>query len=240
MSSRSYDQYCPVAWTLDIIGERWALLIVRDLLTGPKRYTDLSRGLPGLSPTLLAARLAHLERTGIVHQRQLPPPAARAVYELTDEGRTLAPIVSEFARWGMSRLPEPDAQHEPTPVMAVRAALLAYAQPDFREATGCTYQLVIDDETFTVQVDTCSIDLGHGGSTRADLTITATARDLILLRRGALTPSEAREQDRLTFEPSEARRIERFLKLFRLPPTTLPEGKPKVRRGGDTVAARDV
>lgn len=87
MAKRSYDQYCPLACALDLLGERWTLLIVRDLLLGPKRYGDLHRGLPGLATDLLTERLRALEEAGIVQRRELPPPAAATVYELTDRGR---------------------------------------------------------------------------------------------------------------------------------------------------------
>ena len=88
--SRRYHQYCPVARVLDVIGERWTLLIVRELLLGPRRFTDLADGLPGIGSSVLTTRLKQLEQTGLVAKRTLPPPAASVVYELTDEGRGLA------------------------------------------------------------------------------------------------------------------------------------------------------
>src|ERR671915_996598 len=97
---RTYGDGCAIARGLDLIGERWSLLVVRELLLGPKRYTDLRRGLPNASPNVLSERLGELERAGIVRRRKLPPPAGSRVYELTDWGRELEEIVISLGRWG--------------------------------------------------------------------------------------------------------------------------------------------
>ncbi len=106
MSSR-YDQYCPVAHALTLVGERWALFVVLELMRGPKRYTDLIESLPGIGTNILAARLRDLETAGIVTRRRLPPPAASRVYELTDYGRALKPAIRELALWGARSLGPP-------------------------------------------------------------------------------------------------------------------------------------
>src|SRR3712207_6674695 len=100
MSGRSYDQFCALAKALDVLGERWTLLVVRELLLGPKRYSDLLEGLPGIGTNLLATRLKTLEANGLVARRRLPAPAASTVYELTDRGRGLEPALYELMRWG--------------------------------------------------------------------------------------------------------------------------------------------
>jgi len=100
VSKRSYEQYCPVAHALDLIGERWAMLIVKELMHGPKRYTDLVDGLHGIGTNILAARLKALEAAGLVERRKLPPPAASNVYELTPTGQGLRPVLHELARFG--------------------------------------------------------------------------------------------------------------------------------------------
>ena len=97
---RTYDDACAAAHALDLVGERWALLVVRELLFGPKRFTDLRAGLPGVSPNVLAERLRGLEGAGVVRRRKLPPPAASRVYELTDWGRELEPAIVSLGRWG--------------------------------------------------------------------------------------------------------------------------------------------
>jgi DNA-binding HxlR family transcriptional regulator len=109
---KSYEQYCPVAHALDLVGERWALLVVRELMRGPKRYTDLAEHLPGIGTNILASRLRDLEACGLVTKRTLPPPAASRVYELTDYGRSLRPVVRELALWGARSLGPPTAEDE--------------------------------------------------------------------------------------------------------------------------------
>lgn len=97
MPRRSYDQYCPLSRALDVIGERWTLLIVRELLAGPRRYTDLHADLPGVSTDVLATRLKEMEQDGLISRRRLPPPAAASVYELSPRGRDLLPALTLLA-----------------------------------------------------------------------------------------------------------------------------------------------
>jgi DNA-binding HxlR family transcriptional regulator len=108
---KRYDQYCPIAHSLGVVGERWTLLVVRELLYGPKRYTDLAANLPGIGTNILAARLKELESAGIVAKKKLPPPFASTVYELTPAGRELRPVLHELARFGARLMgpPPPEA-----------------------------------------------------------------------------------------------------------------------------------
>lgn len=103
---RSYDQYCSAARALDVVGDRWTLLIVRELLAGPRRYTDLHADLPGVSTDVLASRLKDMERDGISTRRRLPPPGAAYVYELTSRGRELLPVLQALGEWGQAELGE--------------------------------------------------------------------------------------------------------------------------------------
>ena len=103
---RSYDQYCSAARALDAVGDRWTLLIVRELLTGPRRYTDLHADLPGVSTDVLASRLKDMERDGLATRRRLPPPGAAYVYELTGRGRELLPVIQALGAWGEAELGE--------------------------------------------------------------------------------------------------------------------------------------
>jgi DNA-binding HxlR family transcriptional regulator len=111
---KGYDQYCPIAYSLGLVGERWTLLVVRELHYGPKRYTDLVDNLPGIGTNILAARLKELEVNGLVEKRRLPPPAASTVYELTDNGRLLRPVLHELVRFGARLIgpPPPEALQE--------------------------------------------------------------------------------------------------------------------------------
>jgi DNA-binding HxlR family transcriptional regulator len=113
--TKRYDQYCPVAHALGLVGERWALLIVRELLQGPKRYTDLAAHLPGIGTNILAARLKDLEDCGLVAKRRLPPPAASQVYELTPYGLGLKPVIRELALWGIRSIGPPTHADELEP-----------------------------------------------------------------------------------------------------------------------------
>jgi DNA-binding HxlR family transcriptional regulator len=110
--SKRYDQYCPIAHALGLVGERWALLIVRELLHGPKRYTDLAAQLPGIGTNILAARLKDLETCGVVAKRRLPPPAASQVYDLTPYGLGLKAVMRELAVWGIRSLGAPQDDDE--------------------------------------------------------------------------------------------------------------------------------
>jgi DNA-binding HxlR family transcriptional regulator len=111
---KRYDQYCPIAHSLGLVGERWTLLVIRELFAGPKRYTDLAAHLPGIGTNVLADRLKELETAGLVAKRKLPPPAASTVYELTGMGRELRPVLHELARFGARLMgpPPPDALEE--------------------------------------------------------------------------------------------------------------------------------
>jgi DNA-binding HxlR family transcriptional regulator len=110
--AKHYDQYCPMAHALDLVGERWALLVVRELMPGPKRYTDLAEHLPGIGTNILASRLRDLEAGGIVEKRTLPPPAASRVYQLTPYGEELRPVLRELALWGARSLGPPTDEDE--------------------------------------------------------------------------------------------------------------------------------
>src|SRR5215210_1633792 len=109
---RAYDQYCGIAHALDLVGERWALLVIRELTRGPMRYTDLVDHLPGIGTNILAARLRDLEAGGVVAKRTLPPPAASRVYDLTEYGRGLRATLRELALWGARSLGPPTAEDE--------------------------------------------------------------------------------------------------------------------------------
>ncbi|MFC9132778.1 winged helix-turn-helix transcriptional regulator [Streptomyces sp. NPDC057099] len=125
---RSYDQYCSAARALDLVGDRWTLLIVRELLAGPRRYTDLHADLPGVSTDVLASRLRDMERDGLATRRRLPPPGAASVYELTDRGRELLPVLQALGEWGQADL------GERRPTDAVRAHW--FALPLLRQLDG--------------------------------------------------------------------------------------------------------
>jgi DNA-binding HxlR family transcriptional regulator len=112
MKKRGYDQYCGIAHALDLVGDRWALLVARELMRGPLRYTDLVDRLPGIGTNILAARLRDLEAGGVIAKRTLPPPAASRVYELTEYGHALKPVLRELGLWGARSLGPPTHEEE--------------------------------------------------------------------------------------------------------------------------------
>lgn len=146
---RSYDDPCGVARALDLIGERWALLVVRELLLGPKRFTDLRRGLPTASQNVLAQRLRELELAGVLRRRRLGPPASTWVYELTERGHDLGPVVGALARWG-SRAPLTSTRE-----LSADALILAMRttfDPAAADGVRGRYELRLDDDRFQVDV----------------------------------------------------------------------------------------
>jgi DNA-binding HxlR family transcriptional regulator len=153
---RAYDQYCPIAHALDLVGERWALLVVRELMRGPKRYTDLAETL-GIGTNILAARLRDLEAGGIVTKRTLPPPAASRVYELTDYGRALKSALRELAVWGARSLGPPSDTTELFPGWlenAIDSVLAPVAPPGrFEFRVGDEVAGLVDGETVGQDVD---------------------------------------------------------------------------------------
>jgi DNA-binding HxlR family transcriptional regulator len=125
--AKRYDQYCPIAHALELVGERWSLLIVRELLGGPKRYTDLAGALPGIGTNVLAARLKDLEGCGVIAKRKLPPPTPAQVYELTPYGVGLKAVVRELALWGVRSLGAPEDDDELAPDWLVSALDTVFA-----------------------------------------------------------------------------------------------------------------
>lgn len=144
--ARSYSQYCPIAHALDLVGERWSLLVVRELQHGPLRYTDLHARLPGASTNVLATRLRELEAGGVVERSRLPAPAAATVYALTDLGAALAPVLRELAHWGARSLGPPAADVELGPGWLERALRTALGDP----APAGRYEIRAADEVACV------------------------------------------------------------------------------------------
>jgi DNA-binding HxlR family transcriptional regulator len=160
---RTYGDPCGLARALDVIGERWALLIVRELLLGPKRFTDL-RGALGASPNVITQRLGELEAAGVLQRRS----TGGALYELTDWGRELHPIVLQLGRWGAL------SQHQPTGTPSVDALMLALEatfMPDSAGDIRATYELRLGEERFGVEVDSGTITIARGGPRAPDAVI---------------------------------------------------------------------
>src|ERR687883_20520 len=161
MAQHLYQQYCALARALDVTGDRWSLLIVRELVPGPRRFTDLLDGLPGVSRNLLTERLRALERDGVVARRELPPPAARQVYELTDDGRDLAVAMAPLIAWGARHIGE----REPGDSFRARWPAVAMAGLADREAARGvkeSYQYLVGDSAFHFTIDDGAVELHDG------------------------------------------------------------------------------
>lgn len=215
-STRTYGDACAAAHALDLVGERWALLVVRELLLGPKRFSDLRAGLPNAGPNRVSQRLRELEEAGIVRRRKLGPPARSWVYELTEWGRQLQPVLVHLGRWGrLSPFRDLDAH------ISVDALMLALEGDFDQEASrglAATYALHIDDDHVTVSVADGAIDITRGEPGAPDATITTDARTFaaVLTRKRHL--QDALQAADLTVSGDLAA-IERLLDSFPRPAT---------------------
>jgi DNA-binding HxlR family transcriptional regulator len=214
-TKRTYQDACRFAHALDLVGERWALLIVRELLLGPKRFTDLRGGLPHASTNILSERLRELEHNAIVRRRKLPPPAASTVYELTEWGRELEPIVTKLGAWG-ARSPIP-TEAQDIGVDSIVLALGSLFDPEAAVEIEANYDLRIGEDRFRVDIAASEVKLTRteGADPEATLTVADAATMAAILTR-QLTLDEAFASGALQVEGGK-RAAERFLCLFPMP-----------------------
>lgn len=201
---RSYNQFCPAARALDLIGERWSLLLIRELLFGAKRYTDLSDGLPGIGPNVLAERLRSLEIAGLIIKRRLPPPAASNVYELTQLGMGLRPVLDALFHWGLQVVGDP-SNRDTIKASYWIPAIQAVARPDaLPHGITDTYEFHVDNEIISITATRRAIQVRQGSSDSADLVLRTDAMTFIAMGRGALSPLSAVEAGKLTVDGDPA------------------------------------
>ena len=217
---RTYGDSCGIARALDVVGERWALLVARELVVGPKRFSDLRAGLPRIAPDVLAQRVRDLEQAGVVRRRTLPPPAASRVYELTEWGRELTPVLVALGRWG-SRAPLGAAP----PALSVAAAVVALEttfDPAAAEGMAETYELRLNGEVFSLRVAEGRLEVTSGPASAPGAVIdTDTATLAAVLWHDAEADADAW---RVEGDPAAA---ERLVRLFAAPvPVTTPDGPP--------------
>src|SRR5829696_7874918 len=205
VTRRTYDDGCAAAHALDLVGERWALLVVRELLLGPKRFTDLRAGLPQASPNVLAQRLRGLEEAGIVRRRRLPPPAASKIYELTDWGEELEPVIIRLGRWGARSPSKPD--DAPLGVDSLILSFRTMFDPGASEGFEASYELRMGEDSFEAE---------RGSLERPDATIEADPATLAGLVFQDRPLAEALRSGDVKIEGDEVA-VERFLTLFTLP-----------------------
>jgi DNA-binding HxlR family transcriptional regulator len=209
--ARSYQQNCPIAKGLDILGERWTLLILRELIGGPRRYGDLRAQLPGIATNLLADRLRELEDVGLVDRNELPPPVARTVYTLSETGwRKVLPVVKAIATFGLEMV-EPD-DSVLTPLNGFLAGILLAFDPASAGDLEASYRIEIDDRRFEFAVRAGGLAAAQGMPAVA---VAATAADLITARLGATAAERKAALRRVKFD-GETKAVDRMRSAFQL------------------------
>ncbi len=191
---RSYGQYCAVAKALDVIGDRWTLLIVRELLLrGACRYTDLQDGLPGIATNLLADRLRELEEAGVIRREAAPPPVATTLFQLTSEGAELEPVIRALGRWGARFMPEPSGDEQ------FRSHWLAFPISEYLHDTDphgppVTIELQAGDQPVTIEAQAGKISTTLGSASSPDLVLSGPPLPILGVLTGKLTVAEAKKR----------------------------------------------
>ena len=216
MNNRSYNQFCALAYALDIVGERWTLLIVRELLAGPRRFKDLMDGLPNVSTNLLSERLKCLEQQGLLCRRVLPPPAGSAVYELTSLGQALEKAVLEMGRWGSQFLPASLEGVALPSLGAIALAIKAFFHPEQAQGVNETYELHIGNEVLQVQIKEGEIQVQQGESLKPDVVFHTDMQSYLGLFTGQIKPDEAISGGLIRIE-GDPGVLSRFLNLSGVP-----------------------
>ncbi len=212
MKTRTYNQFCGLAFALDIIGERWTLLIIRELLTGPRRFKDLMDGLPGISTNLLTERLKRLEEQGILCRRVLPPPAGSTVYDLTPVGRSVETAIIELGRWGSQFLP-PSMEGLSLPSVGTTAlAIKAFFNPEPAQDINVTYELHLDAEILQIQVRDGALHIQQGPAVEPDAVFYTSVQAYLGMFSGQLPPEQAVAAGLVRVQ-GDAGALERFLSL---------------------------
>ncbi|MDQ6606631.1 MAG: winged helix-turn-helix transcriptional regulator [Actinomycetota bacterium] len=218
---RTYGDRCGVSRALDVVGERWALLVVRELLLGPKRFSDLRAGLPHLSPDVLAQRLRELEQAGVLHRRTLPPPAAARVYELTDRGQELEPVVLALGRWG-SAVPFSE-QGDAFGADSAMIACQTLFDPARAGDLDAEYELRLGNQAFRARVKAGRFELARGPAEAAVAIVATEPVTLAALLWHGLKLSAGVRAGEVRIEGSRPA-AQRFLRLFPLPTNGIGRG----------------
>lgn len=211
MSKRTYNMYCAIAKALDVVGERWTLLIVHEVLSGPKRFKDFLDNLPGIGTNLLSKRLKELEQADIIRHRKLPPPAASEVYEITEHGQGLEEVVLGLGRWGtpLLGLPKPDELFRP--VWALYAMKDRFV-PENAVGINKTYEFHIDDDILQARVEDQQIFPTQGAAWKPDVVITMDSATLLDIGTYQLDPLDAHQQGRVRVQGD----VSDYVKFFQL------------------------
>jgi DNA-binding HxlR family transcriptional regulator len=213
--ARRYDDACGSAHALELIGERWAMLVMRELMFGPRRFGDLRSSLPGLSANVLTQRLEGLEAAGVVRRRKLPPPASVQVYELTDWGREAEPILLALGRWGI-RSP----RHDPTLPLSPVALMLSFRakfDPARADRLDVAITFRFGAEVFAVRVRDGALDIERGEAEAADVYVEGSPPAVAYLAY-AKAPLEGLEREGALAVAGDRQALMRFCGLYEMPP----------------------
>lgn len=223
VTKRSYEDACATSHALDLIGERWALLVVRELILGPKRFTDLRAGLPGISPNVLTQRLTELEAGGVVRRRKLPPPASTWAYELTEWGADLEPVIVQLGRWGVR---SPNLFRDvPIGIDSLILSFRTMFSPEAAKGLSLSLELRFGEDHFCAAVADGKLAIARGSATRPAVVVSAADPNAVaavvyggqdlkaMVGAGAIRL----EGDRAVFE--------RFTTLFPLPAPAQPDDR---------------
>lgn len=214
MTKRTYDQVCALSTALDLIGDRWTLLIVREMLFGARRYSDILRGTPGLGTNLLAKRLKELEQAGFIEQRRLPPPAASTVYALTEQGRTvLRPIIRAMTEMGVQYLHYPPHEGHFVPVSSTMGAMSKFFRCGGGYSGSAEFRTP-DDVFHCVIKDGQMMGLGFGQLDSADLILKSTADTYMGLVVGYIDVQTALESGEVEILRGESADVSKFFANF--------------------------
>ena len=210
---RDYFDGCAAAHALDLVGERWALLVVRELLLGPKRFTDLRTGLPYASPNVLSQRLRELEDAGVLRRRRLPPPAASAVYELTEWGHELEPVLQTLGRWASRSLPEAEHIGVDSLVLSMRTMF----SPERSQGVDDVVAFVLADQPFVARVHDGAFTMERGEVPSPAATVTAQAPGAWAAVLYTGHPLDSAISDGMITLSGDRAAVERLLDLFPMP-----------------------
>lgn len=213
MKTRVYGQFCGFARALEIVGERWALMIVRDLLVGPKRFSDVLRGLPGIPTNVLTARLKELEEAQLVRRRVLPRPAGSIVYELTERGQELQDTVTALGRWGAKLLDAP-RPHEVVTNDSIAMALKTTFRPEAAAKMNAVYELRMGPVIVNAHVKDGTINVNVGAAEKPDVVIEAGPALKDVMAR-IVTPREAIKSGAVQVR-GDKKLFDRFPEIFRI------------------------
>ncbi|WP_235916094.1 winged helix-turn-helix transcriptional regulator [Antrihabitans cavernicola] len=212
---RSYNDGCGAAQALDLVGERWALLVVRELLLGPKRFTDLRSGLPGISPNVLSQRLDELEQSSIVRKRKLPPPVSAQVYDLTDWGRQLEIVLQDLGRWAAQ---SPTFDREAC--LGIDSLVMSFRTmftPSAAVGVHASYELRVGDDVFHAEIDDGTFEIHRGSAAKPDAIIDTSPNvfaEIVYDPTGDLAAAVRDGTVVITGDPAA---VERFTGYFTLP-----------------------